>query len=430
MNDLQDVDVESCMNPANLTPYVKKSDKDKKQVQVRVQIEKQFSPKVEAGADQSPLRVKRWAEQDMHNGADPSLVSATKGLNDDTVASVLDAALGDLSYNSSKCTQEYTATESVDINLEHQTQEPEPTVGDHEAVQKEGNDNAPKLNSAETNTNLNEDSQIVLSVPDPVVVVHDVSNVDVKHDYAGETDERDDEANRDVADSVAHNQLTVDEALPEPVDVVPAQNNLDVEQSLNGQNKVGLDEDTVELSNNLTNNDALVKFFSKVKNISKREEERVGDEDVATPMKQIIDERQESKTDQLKTPVNPARGKRGLNCMVGGESGSNLLQWDSTFEDLKTQESTLCLEKTPRPKTISRYMSTTSVQKKNISSPASSGQKLPPNSISFSSQGSEAVFDCSLQWDDSCDALEVTGGHEVSGLELSVGSGYTTAPEL
>ena len=142
------------------------------------------------------------------------------------------------------------------------------------------------------------------------MVVHDVSNVDVKHDYAGETDERDDEANRDVADSVAHNQLTVEEALPEPVDVVPAQNNLDVEQSLNGQNKVGIDEDTVELSNNLTNNDALVKFFSKVKNISKREEERVGDEDVATPMKQIIDERQESKTDQLKTPVNPARGKR------------------------------------------------------------------------------------------------------------------------
>ena len=75
---------------------------------MRVQIEKQFSPKVEAGADQSPLRVKRWAEQDMHNGADPSLVSATKGLNDDTVASVLDAALGDLSHNSSKCTQART----------------------------------------------------------------------------------------------------------------------------------------------------------------------------------------------------------------------------------------------------------------------------------------------------------------------------------
>ena len=24
------------------------------------------------------------------------------------------------------------------------------------------------------------------------------------------------------------------------------------------------------------------------------------------------------------------------------------------------------------------------------------------------------MFDCSLQWDDSCDALEVTSGHEVS----------------
>ena len=148
-------------------------------------------------------------------------------------------------------------------------------------------------------------------LPEPVRVVPAVSNGKVKHVSAGESKERNDGANRDdaVADSVTDNQPTV---LPKPVEVVPAAGTVEVDQGLDDKPNVGQDEDSVELSNDLSNNEALVKFFSKMKNISAIEEERVGKEGVVTPdrTERLTDEGKTTVSNQLRTPVNPAPSKR------------------------------------------------------------------------------------------------------------------------
>ena len=150
-------------------------------------------------------------------------------------------------------------------------------------------------------------------LPEPVKVVPAVSNGKVKHVFAGESNERNYGANRDdaVADSVTDYQPTVDEVLPKPVEVVPAAGTVEVNQGLDDNPHVGQDEESVELSNDLSNNAALVKFFSKKKNISAIEEERVGKEGVVTPDRtERIVEGKTIVSNQLQTPVNPAPSKR------------------------------------------------------------------------------------------------------------------------
>jgi len=70
-----------------------------------------------------------------------------------------------------------------------------------------------------------------------------------------------------------------------------------------------------------------------------------------------------SKSESPASKNAPSDEKRGLTAF---ESTAKLMSWDSTFDELKTIENSLVLERTPQPKSFCKYMSSTSIRKSSV----------------------------------------------------------------
>jgi len=156
--------------------------------------------------------------------------------------------------------------------------------------------------------------------------------------------------------------------------------------------------------------------------------------------------RRVSELDQRDVPVQqgselnqgdvPVRRGRGLKLDL--ESCSNLLQWDDKYEELKTQEKDLKLVLTPvakKAKEFDKPWTPLQINESNLLSPepleeinltkSSHNSSKSSHDISKSSLNSSKskgpLHDNSMQWDESCDGLEMScDGLEVSGANLEV----------